>query len=137
MEDKDIQFYNRPALGYQVIVFVQQGVSRSLREGKYLGIHPTLSSVIEYQYGSRYSYPAQDEAAARFQAVTYCMTAAVDHCSRTKTTRCENLSVWEHNPRQAIGAKEASQAAVLSSCGRPAFQDLGRASHGIRLVSGN
>lgn len=84
-EPKDIQFYERPAFGYQVILFVQQGVSRGPREGKYLGIHPSLSTVIEYQYGSRYSYPAATEAEARFQAVAYCMTAAAEHWSRTGT----------------------------------------------------
>lgn len=62
-----MEFYERPAFGYQAILFVQQGVSRRIREGKYLGIHPTLSSIVEYRYGSRYSYPAATEAKARFQ----------------------------------------------------------------------
>jgi hypothetical protein len=83
-EPKDIQFYDRPAFGYQVILFVQQGISRSLEEGKYLGIHPTLYTVLEYQYGSPYSYPARDEAQARQMAVTYCMTAAADHWSPSR-----------------------------------------------------
>jgi len=85
IEHSDIQWYTRPAFGYQVIVFVQQGISRCRQEGKYLGIHPTLSSVFEYQYGSRYSYPARDEAEARQMAMMYCMTAAADHWSRMGT----------------------------------------------------
>lgn len=84
-EDKGIHFYERPALGYEVIVFVQRGISRRSREGRYLGIHPTLSLIIEYRYGSRYSYPPATEAEARRQAVLYCMTAAENHWSRTKT----------------------------------------------------
>ena len=84
-EDKDIEFYERPAFGYQVILFVQSVIDRRLHEGKYLGIHPTLSLIFEYQYGSRYSYPAATEAEARFQAVAYCMTAAAEHWSRTET----------------------------------------------------
>jgi len=84
-EDKDIQFYDRPALGYQVILFVQPGISRCCREGRYLAIHPTLSTVIEYRYGSRYSYLPATEAEARRQAIMYCMTAAENHWSRTQT----------------------------------------------------
>lgn len=85
---QDIQWYQRPAFGYEVIVFVQPGISRWLPEGKYLGIHPTLSSVIEYWYrpdGARYSYPARDEAEARRHAVMYCLTAAAEHWSRYQT----------------------------------------------------
>ena len=44
-----------------------------------------LSLIIEYRYGSRYSYPPATEAEARQQAVLYCMTAAEDHWSRTQT----------------------------------------------------
>lgn len=83
--NSDIQFYDRPASGYQVILFVQQGINRSLQEGKYLGIHPTLSSVIEYRYGSPYSYPARDEAEARKLAMEYAMHAITEHWDRLKT----------------------------------------------------
>jgi len=85
IENSGMQFYERPALGYEVILFVQPGISRSVREGRYLGIHPTLSTVIEYRYGSRYSYPPATEAEARQQAIMYCMTAAENHWSRTET----------------------------------------------------
>jgi hypothetical protein len=74
---KKIQYYKRPALGYQVILFA--------RGSNYLGIHPTLQTVIEYQYGSRYSYPACDEADAREQAVSYGISAITDHYSRLGT----------------------------------------------------
>lgn len=84
-EDKELQFYDRPALGYQVILFVQHGISRNCREGRYLGIHPMLSLIIEYRYGSRYSYPSATEAEARQQAIMYCVTAAENHWSRTGT----------------------------------------------------
>jgi hypothetical protein len=76
-EYKDIQFYLRPALGYQVILFA--------RGSNYLGIHPTLHTVIEYRYGSRYSYPARDDAEAREQAVLYGMSAITDHYARLGT----------------------------------------------------
>lgn len=76
-QNSDIQFYSRPALGYQAIIFA--------REGNYLGIHPTLYTVIEYQYGSTYSYPARDEADAREQAVSYCIAAITNHYSRLGT----------------------------------------------------
>ena len=72
--NSDIQWYQRPALGYQAIIFA--------REGNYLGIHPTLYTIIEYQYDSPYSYPARDEAAAREQAVSYCIAAIANHYSR-------------------------------------------------------
>ncbi|MDK2744254.1 MAG: hypothetical protein NDI90_15210 [Nitrospira sp. BO4] len=77
MDRLDIQFYVRPALGYQVILFA--------RGSNYLGIHPTLHTVIEYQYGSRCSYPAHDEAEARGQAVFYGIRAITDHYSRLGT----------------------------------------------------
>ncbi|MDK2741310.1 MAG: DUF72 domain-containing protein [Nitrospira sp. BO4] len=72
-----IQYYKRPALGYQVILFA--------RGSNYLGIHPTLHTVIEYQYGSRYSYPARDEADAREQAVSYAISAITNHYARLGT----------------------------------------------------
>ncbi|MDK2743485.1 MAG: hypothetical protein NDI90_11265 [Nitrospira sp. BO4] len=77
MDRLDIQFYVRPAIGYQVILFA--------RDSNYLGIHPTLHTVIEYQYGSRYSYPARDEADAREQAVSYAISAIRDHYARLGT----------------------------------------------------
>lgn len=81
----DIQFYERPTLGYQVILFAQRGINRSLQEGKHLGIHPTFFTVIEYHYESPDSYPATTEDGARLQAVTYCMKAAASHWSRMET----------------------------------------------------
>ena len=48
--DKDIEFYDQPTLGYQVIFLVP-------RRGDYW----TLYTMIEYQYGFRYSYPVRDE----------------------------------------------------------------------------
>lgn len=72
-----IQYYRRPALGYQVILFA--------RDSNYLGIHPTLHTVIEYQYGSPYSCPAPDEANAREQAASYSITAITNHYSRLGT----------------------------------------------------
>lgn len=83
--NSDIQFYDRPSLGYQVILFVQRGINRSLQEGKYLGIHSTFFTVIEYRYESPNSYPAATEGGARLQAVTYCMKAAASHWSRMET----------------------------------------------------
>jgi hypothetical protein len=76
-EDKDIQFYNRPALGYQVVIFA--------RGSKLLDIHLNLHMVIEYQYGSRYSYPAPNEAGARRLAVSQCVTTITNHWNRMKT----------------------------------------------------
>jgi hypothetical protein len=73
-EDKDIQYYNRPAMGYQVIILAP-------RDGHY----STLHTVIEYRYGSRYSYPARDEAEARKLAVQYAMRAITEHWDRMKT----------------------------------------------------
>jgi hypothetical protein len=55
------------------------------RGSNYLGIHPTLHTVIEYQYGSRYSYPAPSEALTREQAISYGINAITDHYSRLGT----------------------------------------------------
>lgn len=55
-----MEFYERPGFGYQVILFVQPGVSPGLRESKYLGIHPTLSSIFELLVWDSASLPSSD-----------------------------------------------------------------------------
>lgn len=75
IENSALQFYERPATGYQVILL------RPARDGRYW----TLYSIVEYRYGSRYSYPARDEAEARKLAVEYAMHAVTEHWYRMKT----------------------------------------------------
>jgi len=74
LHDKDIEFYDRLTLGYQIIFLVP-------RRGDYW----TLCAIIEYRYGSRHSYLARDEAEAGEKVLMYCMTAADDHWSRVQT----------------------------------------------------
>jgi hypothetical protein len=45
----------------------------------------TLYSIVEYWYGSQYSYPACDEAEARKLAVEYEMDATIGHWRWAKT----------------------------------------------------
>ena len=73
-EQKDIQFYTRPAFGYQIILLTP-------RSSHYW----TLYTVIEYRYGSPYSYPTRDEAEARKLAMEYAMHAITEHWDRLKT----------------------------------------------------
>ena len=69
IENSDIQVYDRPAFGYQVITL------NPTRPGRFF----TLYTVIEYQYGSTYSYPARNEAEARKHADRCAMSVIYNH----------------------------------------------------------
>ncbi len=74
--NSDIQHYNRPAFGYQVILLTPVSQSK---------IYWTLYTIVEYGYGSPYSYPARNEAEARKLAVQYALQAITEHWDRRKT----------------------------------------------------
>jgi len=75
IENSDIQFYDRPATGYQVILLTPH-------ERKF---YTTLYTIIEYRYGCPYSYPAANETEARTMAVEYALYAITEHWDRMKT----------------------------------------------------
>lgn len=82
-ENKDIQFYRRSATGYQVILLSSPRLAESLlrcseaspkrllKPVRERTIYRALHTVLEYRYGSPYSYPAANEAEARNQAVQW------------------------------------------------------------------
>lgn len=70
--NSDIQFYDRPATGYQVILLPPLN-------DRYW----TLSKIYEYEDGSPYPYPPPNEARARQMAVDYAITAITDHWDRS------------------------------------------------------
>ena len=75
-EHKDIQFYQRPAVGYQMFL---------LRPVQGCKLYDTLHTVIECRYGSPYSTPAPNEAEARKQADQYAMVAIATRWYREGT----------------------------------------------------
>lgn len=75
IDNSDIQFYERPATGYQVILLTPT----------HSKIYRARSKVYEYRYGSRYSYPAASEAVARTMAVEASIQAITEHWNRMAT----------------------------------------------------
>lgn len=90
-EPKDIQFYSRPATGYQVILLSsprlyesllrrsESSPRRLLKPVRERTIYRALHCVIEYRYGSPDSYPAPNEAEARKHADDYAMISICNH----------------------------------------------------------
>ena len=71
-----MQYEDRPAFGYQVILLTPVSQSK---------IYWTLYTIVEYEYGSLYSYLARDEAEARKLAVQYALQAITEHWDRRRT----------------------------------------------------
>ena len=97
IENSDIQFYERPATGYQVILLSSPRLAESLlrrseasprrllKPLRQRTIYRALHCVWEYQYGSIYSYPFPNEAAARKHADDYAMISIGEHWYRHGT----------------------------------------------------
>lgn len=73
IENSDIRFYRRPAIGYQVILMARTEALPPSRRGLYRQI------IVEYRYGSSYSYPAPDEATSREHTVSWAIGAIADY----------------------------------------------------------
>ena len=76
IETSGIEFYERPATDYQVILLTPVSHSE---------VYRTLYMIVEYEYGSPYRYPARDEAETRKPAVQYAPHAITEHWYRMKT----------------------------------------------------
>lgn len=73
IENSDIQFYRRPATGYQVILMARTETLPPSRRGLY------RQAIFEYRYGSPYTTPAPDEAMSREHAVSWAIGAIADY----------------------------------------------------------
>ena len=95
--NSDIQFYKRPATGYQVILLSsprlyesqlrrsEASPRRLLKPLRERTIYRAFNCVIEYQYGSIYGYPFPTEAETRKHADDYAMISIGEHWYRNGT----------------------------------------------------
>ena len=121
IENSDIQFYNRAAFVYQVILLSsprlyesllhcsESSPRRLLKPARYRMIYRALHTVLEYQYGCQYSYPASNEAEARMMADEYAMISICNHWYNKNG--CQDLSVWRSHSGYAFGATPPTRLA--------------------------